>query len=67
VQAKEEDVVIVSMEESCKKIVKELDTLFKYQEGAGLFFFTYDTAFAPPREKTATCAAIRRRGGSSPH
>merc|ERR1712072_880185 len=33
VQAKEEDVVISSMEESCKKIVKELDTLFKYQEG----------------------------------
>merc|ERR1711959_595419 len=32
VQAKEEDVVISSMEESCKKIVKELDTLFKYQE-----------------------------------
>merc|ERR1711934_1251363 len=31
VQAKEEDVVISSMEESCKKIVKELDTLFKYQ------------------------------------
>jgi len=25
-QAKEEDVVISSMEESCKKIVKELDT-----------------------------------------
>lgn len=33
VQAKEEDVVISSMEESCRKIVKELDTLFKYQEG----------------------------------
>merc|ERR1711934_714099 len=32
VQAKEEDVVISSLEESCKKIVKELDTLFKYQE-----------------------------------
>merc|ERR1719446_717054 len=32
VQANEEDVVISSMEESCKKIVKELDTLFKYQE-----------------------------------
>jgi len=32
VQAKEEDVVISSMEDSCKKIVKELDKLFKYQE-----------------------------------